>query len=138
MDYFLDVPGRTWGQFLDFFDQMCTEQGTRCWAAASTDPALLDRAQSMTAEEIAKLRERSVAEPHYGYSPVVRELRNVSDQLISLRGQLGRLQPQDVTFMPRPSMVGDLINERETDLARSELDDLIDEAHANAERLGIG
>jgi hypothetical protein len=116
---------------------MCLEQGTKCWAAAATDPSLLARAQSMTAKEIAELRERSSEEPHYGYTPMVRELRNVADQIITLRGQLGRMQLRDISFMPRPVMVGDFINERETDLARSELDALIDEAHANYERLGL-
>ncbi|TPW93652.1 hypothetical protein [Mycolicibacterium fortuitum] len=91
----------------------------------------------MTAKEIAELRERSSEEPHYGYTPMVRELRNVADQIITLRGQLGRMQLRDISFMPRPVMVGDFINERETDLARSELDALIDEAHANYERLGL-
>lgn len=114
---------------------MCLEQGTKCWAAAATDPALLARAQSMTAEEIAELRERSSEEPHYGYTPIVRELRNVADQLITLRAQLGRMKARDMSFMPRPVMVGDLINERESDLTRTELDDLIAEAHANYERL---
>ena len=137
MEYFCDVPGRTWDQFLEFFDQMCLEQGTKCWAAAATDPTLLDRAQSMTADEIAALRERSSDEPHYGYTPMVRELRNVADQLITLRAQLGRMQARDMSFMPRPVMVGDLINERESDLTRTELDDLIAEAHANYERLGL-
>ena len=85
--------------------------------------------------DIKQLREKSADEPHYGYTPLVRELRNVSDQIISLRAQLGRIQARDVTYTPRPTMVGDLINERQTDLTRSELDDLIAEGHANYERL---
>ncbi len=136
-DYFLDIPGRTWEQFLEFFDQLCAEQGTRLWAAAATDPVMLEHAGSMTAEEIAALRETETGEPHYGYTRQVREIRNLADQIITLRAQLGRLTPRDVTFMPRPRMVGDLLNERESELARAELDDLIIAAHANAERLGV-
>lgn len=89
----------------------------------------------MTAEEIAALREKQNGEPHYGYTPLVREIRNLADQMISLRAQLGRVDAREISFTPRPRMVGDLIRERQTDLARSELDDLIDQAHANYERL---
>ncbi|KIU18323.1 hypothetical protein TL10_02415 [Mycolicibacterium llatzerense] len=97
---------------------------------------MLERMRSLTAEQIAELKVET-EEPHRGYTPMVRELRNVADQLISLRAQLGRMQARDVSYMPRPQMVGDVINERQTDLVRSELDDLIEEAHANAERLGL-
>ena len=137
MDYFLELPTRTWEQFLEFFDQLCEEQGTKLWAAAATDPAMLARAQSMTPEEISELREKASDEPHYGYTREVRETRNLADQIITLRAQLARLSPRDVTFMPRPQMVGDLINQRESDLTRADLDALLDEAHANADRLGL-
>lgn len=132
----MDVPGRTWDQFLEFFDDLSERQGTELWAKAQTDPHMLERMRSLTAEQIAELKVEH-EEPHRGYTPVVRELRNVADQMISLRAQLGRMQARDVTFMPRPLMVGDIVNERQTDLVRGELDALIDEGHANAERLGI-
>ncbi len=136
MEYFLEAPGRTWDQFLEFFDDLCERQGTELWAKAQTDPHMLARMRSLTAEQIAELKvERE--EPHRGYTPMVRELRNVSDQIISLRAQLGRMQARDVSFMPRPQMVGDIVNERQTEIVRSELDDLIEEGHANAERLGL-
>lgn len=137
LEYFLEVPGRTWDQFLEFFDDLCERQGTELWAKAQTDPDMLERMRSLTAEQIAKLKAQEIDEPHRGYTPMIRELRNVCDQLISLRAQLGRMQPRDVSFMPRPLMAGDVINERQTDLVRGELDDLIEEAHANAERLGL-
>ncbi|MFN3005143.1 hypothetical protein [Mycolicibacterium wolinskyi] len=138
LEYFLEVPGRTWEQFLEFFDDLCEEQGTKLWAAAATDPALLARVQSMTADELAELREHSTAaEPHYGYTREVREWRNLADQVIALRAQMGRVGMNEVTFMPRPQMVGDLINERQSELTRSELDDIIAEAQAEADRLGI-
>ncbi|WP_016894250.1 hypothetical protein [Mycobacteroides abscessus] len=37
--------------------------------------------------------------------------------------------------MPRPEMVGDLINERESELVRADLDETIAEAHASWERM---
>lgn len=107
------------------------------WARAATDPALLARVNAMSPDDIAKLRTQSTAEPHYGYTRDLQEQRNLADQIIALRGQLGRLAPRDVTYMPRPRMLADYVNERESALTRADLDDTIDEAHANAERLGL-
>ncbi|KKB99476.1 hypothetical protein [Mycolicibacter arupensis] len=91
----------------------------------------------MTAEEIAALRARSADQPHYGYTRDVQESRNVADQLIAVRAQLGRQKASEVTFMPRPRMFADLIDAHESALTRADLDDAIDQAHANAERFGL-
>ncbi|TDZ91173.1 hypothetical protein [Mycobacteroides salmoniphilum] len=135
LDYFLGLPGRTWPQFLEHFDSMCQELGTRCWARAATDPELRRRVEEMDTEQIRELREQSTSEPHYGYTPIIRELRNLCDQLIAHRGQAGGATARDLSFMPRPAMVGDLINERESELVRADLDETIAEAHASWERM---
>lgn len=89
----------------------------------------------MSAEEIAELRAQAGEEPHRGYTPLVRELRNVADQIIATRAQIARLSPREVSFMPRPLMAGDLISDRESELARAELDNIIDAAHAAYQQL---
>lgn len=132
LDYFQEVPGRTWDQFLEFFDRMVKEQGTDLWAAAQTDPGMLAQLQALSADEIAELcdDDTSSGEPHRGYTPIVRELRNVADQMICLRAQLGRMSPRDVTFMPRPQMYADVIADRRSELTRADLDDEIAQAKA--------
>jgi len=130
-DYFLEAPGRTWDQFLQFFDRLCQEQGTDLWAAAQTDPDMLARLRGLDADELAELYAvEDGGEPHRGYTPMVRELRNVSDQLISLRAQLGRLSASEVTFMPRPHMYADELAERRSEITRADLDNEIAEGKA--------
>ncbi len=91
----------------------------------------------MTPDEIAELREQSANEPHYGYTRDVQESRNIADQMIAVRAQLARQKASEVSFMPRPRMLADLIDARESALTRADLDDAIEQAHANADRLGL-
>lgn len=133
IDYFLEAPGRTWDQFLEFFDDLCERQGTELWAKAQTDPHMLERMRSLTAEQIAELQ-ADRDEPHRQYTPLVRELRNVCDQIIALRAQMGRVSPSEMSFMPRPRLLGDEVSERQSELSRAELDEIIAEAHASFER----
>lgn len=134
LEYFIGAPGRTWTQFLEYFDQLCQEQGTKCWARAATDPDMRAYIDEMPPEELEKLTDDGSEEPHYGYTPLVAELRNVSDQLISLRAQMGSAPQHSVSYMPRPFMWGDLIAARKSELGREDLARTIAEAHANWER----
>ncbi|WJR31903.1 hypothetical protein P3F83_15130 [Mycobacteroides immunogenum] len=122
LDYFLEVPGRTWEQFLEFFDDMCRRQGTALWSRAATDPALLASVDDMTEDQINKILERSEIEPHHRYTPEVREMRNICDRLISLTAVMGHAPQSSVKYMPRPDMIGDLIRERATDYSHMHLD----------------
>ncbi|WP_202321125.1 hypothetical protein [Mycobacterium intracellulare] len=87
-----ELPGRTWEQFLRFFDRLLKLEGSAVLAAYLHDQEVIDA----MAKEKGRAR---VSKPSlWRYSQEYAALRDLCDQLIASRG--------GTKFVPRPEIPG--------------------------------
>lgn len=92
LDFVRELPGRTWDQFLRFFDRLLQLEGSAVLEAYLNDPEVI--------EEMAKSKDRTrVSKPRlWRYSQEFAALRDLCDQMIASRG--------GSKFVPRPEIPG--------------------------------
>lgn len=93
MDYVQELPGRTWEQFLRFFDRLLSYEGSAVLDAYLNDPDVIE--EMATAPDISKVKGKPRL---WRYTQEYAALRDLCDQLIAQRG--GK------KFVPRPEIPG--------------------------------
>lgn len=92
LDYVRELPGRTWEQFLRFFDQLLQLEGSAVVEAYLNDPEVIE--QMATSGE----RPRAGKPRLWGYTQMYAAVRDLCDQMIAQRG--------GNKFVPRPEIPG--------------------------------
>lgn len=93
LDYVREVPGRTWEQFLRFFDRLLQLEGSAVLEAYLNDPDVIEEMAS--AKDLPRGRKKPRIWRHTNYYGA---LRDICDQLIISRG--GK------QLLPRPEIPG--------------------------------
>lgn len=92
MDYVRELPGRTWDQFLRFFDRLLQLEGSAVLEAYLNDPEVIEE---MASEKKPPARGKPRL---WGFTREYAALRDLCDQLIAQRG--------GTKFVPRPEIPG--------------------------------